>query len=156
MNPTPLDLKDIHEPIAVGDWPPAMGWWILAITIPLLIMLAIWIYKRLSRKTALKTAKKLLVELKQDTTRDNSAMLGELSVLFRRVALSVAPREKVAGLTGSQWLTYLDSSVKNKPFSEGIGQLLVNGPYRKTPVTELELSQLIDLCSDWLKAQEKP
>jgi len=41
------------------------------------------------------------------------------------------------------------------PFSEGIGQLLADAPYRKTPPTELEVSQLIDLCEDWLKAQAK-
>lgn len=155
MNPTPLDLKDIHEPVAISWWPPAIGWWILAITIPLLIILAIWIYKRLTRKTALKTAKKILAEFKQDKARDNLAKAGELSALLRRVAISVSPREKTAGLIGRQWLAYLDSSVNGTPFSAGVGQLLADAPYRKTPVTDMELSQLIDLCEDWLKAQKK-
>jgi len=76
-------------------------------------------------------------------------------VLVRRVAISVSPRAKAAGLTGRQWLEFLDASVKGLPFSEGIGQLLADAPYRKTPPTELEVSQLIDLCEDWLKAQTK-
>jgi len=155
MNPTLLDLKDIHEPEAIGWWPPAIGWWVLAVSIPLLIILLVWLYKRLTRKTALKTAKKILAQIKQDAARDNLQKLGELSVLVRRVAISVSPRAKAAGLTGRQWLEFLDTSVKGTPFSEGIGQLLADAPYRKTPPTELEISQLIDLCEDWLKAQGK-
>ncbi|WP_027148511.1 DUF4381 domain-containing protein [Methylobacter tundripaludum] len=155
MNPTLLDLKDIHEPEAIGWWPPAIGWWVLAVLIPLLIILLVWFYKRLTRKTALKTAKKILAQIKQDTARDNLQKLGEISVLVRRVAISVSPRAKTAGLTGRQWLEFLDTSVKGTPFSEGIGQRLADAPYRKTPPTELEISQLIDLCEDWLKAQTK-
>ncbi|MDD4906494.1 MAG: DUF4381 domain-containing protein [Methylobacter tundripaludum] len=155
MNPTLLDLKDIHEPEAIGWWPPAIGWWVLAVSIPLLIISLVWLYKRLTRKTALKTAKKILARIKLDAARDNLQKLGELSVLVRRVAISVSPRAKAAGLTGRQWLEFLDTSVKGTPFSEGIGQLLADAPYRKTPPTELEISQLIDLCEDWLKAQGK-
>ena len=76
-------------------------------------------------------------------------------MLVRRVAISVSPRAKAAGLTGRQWLAFLDTSVKGLPFSEGVGQLLADAPYRLTPVTEQELSQLIDLCEDWLKSQAK-
>jgi hypothetical protein len=155
MNPILLDLKDIHEPEAIGWWPPAIGWWILAVLIPLLIIFFIWLYKKLTRKTALKTARKILTQIKHDTTRDNLQKLGELSVLLRRVAISASPRVKAAGLTGRQWLAFLDSSVKSEPFTEGIGQLLADAPYRKTPPTELEIFQLIDLCEDWLKAQVK-
>jgi len=155
MNPTLLDLKDIHEPEAIGWWPPAIGWWILAVLIPLLIILLVWFYKRLTRKTALKTAKKMLAKIKQDAARDNLQKLGELSVLVRRVAISVSPRAKAAGLTGRQWLEFLDTSVKGTPFSEGIGQLLADAPYRKTPPTALEISQLIELCESWLKSQTK-
>jgi hypothetical protein len=154
MNPI-LDLKDIHEPEAIGWWPPAIGWWLLAIAVPLLIFLLVWLYKRLTRKTAIKTAGKLLAQIKQDASRDNHQKLSELSVLIRRVAISVSPREKTAGLTGRQWLAFLDRSVTGMPFSEGVGRLLVDGPYRNTQPTELEISQLITLCEDWLKAQTK-
>lgn len=155
MNPTLLDLKDIHEPEAIGWWPPAIGWWILAVSIPLLIVFLVWLYKRLTRKTAIKTANKILAQIKQDATQDNLQKLCNLSVLIRRVAISVSPRANVAGLTGRQWLEFLDRSVKGMPFSESIGQLLADAPYRKTPPTELEIFQLIDLCEDWLKSQAK-
>ncbi len=155
MNPTLLDLKDIHEPEAIGWWPPAIGWWILAVVIPLLIVLLVWLYKRLTRKTALKTGHKILALIKQDTAIDNLQKLCDLSILVRRVAISVSPRAKAASLTGRQWLAFLDTSVKGAPFTEGVGQLLADAPYRLTPPTELEISQLIELCEDWLKAQAK-
>ncbi|MGR9013454.1 MAG: DUF4381 domain-containing protein [Gammaproteobacteria bacterium] len=155
MNPTLLDLKDIHEPEVIGWWPPAIGWWILAVLIPLLIIFFIWLYKRLTRKTAIKTANKMLIRIKQDATRDNVQKLCDISVLIRRVAISVSPRSACAGLTGRQWLKFLDGSVKATPFTEGIGQLLADAPYRKTSPTDQELFQLIDLCEDWLKAQAK-
>jgi len=155
MQPSDLPLKDIHLPEAIDWWPPAIGWWLLAVLIPLLIVFSIWLYKRLARKTAIKTAKKMLAQIKQDATLDNLLAVSALSVLVRRVAISVSPRVMAAGLTGRQWLAFLDTSVKGLPFSEGVGQLLADAPYRLTPVTEQELSQLIDLCEDWLKSQAK-
>lgn len=155
MQATELPLKDIHIPADISWFPPAIGWWILALLIPLLIVLSIWIYKRLTRKTALKTAHKLLAELQQNKLQDKLIMICELSALLRRVAISIATREKVAGLIGRQWLEFLDSTVKGEPFTKGVGQLLADAPYRKMPVTDPELSQLIALCEDWLKAQKK-
>lgn len=153
MQPTELPLKDIHLPDPISWWPPAIGWWMLAVLIPLLIFLLFWLYKRLTAKTALKTAYKLLASIKKDTKRDKLLIVSDLSALIRRVAISVSPREKAAGLTGRRWLAFLDSSIKGSPFTQGIGQLLADAPYRQTPPTESEISQLIVLCEDWLKAQ---
>ncbi|MDO9107048.1 MAG: DUF4381 domain-containing protein [Methylovulum sp.] len=153
MQPTQLPLKDIHVPEAIGWWPPAPGWLLLAFLLPLTILLLIAAYRRLTRKTAVKTAKKILLGIKQDRSKDNFQKLCELSVLLRRVAISVAPTTDVAGLTGREWLAYLDRSLKGSPFSEGIGACLASGPYGHGPVADSEISQLIQLCEDWLKAQ---
>jgi len=155
MQADTLPLKDIHIPEAIGWWPPAIGWWILAVLIPLLMVFFIWIYKRLTRNSAIKTAKKCLAAIKQDTSQDANQKLVELSALVRRVAISVAPRALAAGLTGRDWLAYLDQSVKDAPFTEGVGQLLAEAPYRKSAITDAEISSLISLCEDWLKTQAK-
>jgi len=155
MQPTELPLKDIHLPEAIGWWPPAIGWWLLAVLIPLLIAFLYWTYKRLTRRTAIKTARNNLAAIRQNPALDSSKKLHELSMLIRRVAISVNPRTEAASLIGRQWLAFLDKSVKGAPFSEGCGQLLAEAPYRNTPPTDLEISQLISLCEDWLKAQTK-
>ena len=155
MPTTQRPLKDIHLPQAIGWWPPAIGWWLLVVFIPLLMVFLYWSYKRLTRKTAINTAKNNLAAIKHNPALDNYTKLREVSMLIRRVAISVAPRTEAASLTGRQWLAFLDKSVTGAPFSEGCGQLLADVPYRNAPATELEISQLISLCEDWLNAQTK-
>jgi cbb3-type cytochrome oxidase subunit 3 len=156
MQPAQLPLRDIHLPEAIGWWPPAIGLWLLAVLIPLLIAFLYWLYKRLTRRTAIKTAKNNLAAIKQNPALNNNQKLRELSMLIRRVTISVNPRTEAASLTGRQWLAFLDNSVTGAPFSEGCGQLLAEAPYRNTTPSELEISQLISLCEDWLKAQTLP
>jgi hypothetical protein len=155
MQPTQLPLRDIHLPEAIGWWPPAIGWWLLAVLIPLLIAFLYWLYKRLTSRTAIKAAKNNLAAIKQNPALNNNQKLRELSMLIRRVTISVNPRTEAASLTGRQWLAFLDNSLTGAPFSEGCGQLLAEAPYRNTTPSELEISQLISLCEDWLKAQAK-
>ena len=66
-----LPLRDIHEPAAIGWWPPAIGWWVLAVVLPLLIGLAFWIYKSLNRTTALKAARKKLRTISRNQSLDD-------------------------------------------------------------------------------------
>ncbi|WP_394752972.1 DUF4381 domain-containing protein [Crenothrix sp.] len=155
MPTTQLPLRDIHLPEAISWWPPAIGWWLLMLLVPIAMLLAYRLYKCLNRnnvvKKALKIARQHLATIEGDATMGSMQKLCELSVLVRRVAISVAPRSEVAGLTGRAWLAFLDNGLKDAPFSEGIGRLLVDAPYRKTPPTEPEISDLINLCRDWLK-----
>jgi hypothetical protein len=112
-----------------------------------------WFYKRLTRKTALKAAKNLLAHIKTSSL-DNQQKLAELSALLRRTAISITPRADTAGLTGQAWLAFLDSSLKNAPFSKGVGRCFADAPYRLSAPSEQEISQLVSLCENWLKAQK--
>jgi cbb3-type cytochrome oxidase subunit 3 len=153
MEAQQLNLKDIHLPNVIGWWPPAIGWWLLAILIPLLCFLLFWLYKRITRKTAVKTAKKLLLKIKQDAQLSDRDKLTQLSALLRRVAISVSPRQKVASLTGEAWLKHLDSSVTGTPFTQGEGHVFAD-QYKKISSAELGIPSLIKVCEDWLKAQK--
>jgi len=155
MPVTDLPLRDIHIPEAIGWWPPAIGWWVLSILIPLLLGFSVWLYKRLTRLTALKTARKLLKALRNDTSLDDLAKIAELSALLRRVAISTDNRAEVAGLTGQNWLSYLDGALKGAPFSEGPGRIFLDAHYRKSAPSEPALQDVFQLCEDWLKAQSK-
>ncbi len=150
-----LDLKDIHLPDAINWWPPAIGWWLLVILIPLLCFLLFWIYKRITRKTAIKTAKKLIQQIKQNTETDDTHKLTELSELIRRVAISLSPRAETASLTGQAWLEYLDKSVTGTPFSQGTGKVLATAQYQKSLTTKIDITSLVGVCEDWLKAQKE-
>jgi len=135
MPPTELPLKDLHLPDPINWFPPAIGWWLVIVLIPVLIALSYWLYRRLTRKTALKSAKILLITIK-NSRMDNAQKLAELSALLRRVAISVAPRAETAGLTGQAWLAFLDSSLIGSPFTKGAGQCLASAPYRPSAPSE--------------------
>ena len=152
MNPSELPIKDIHLPESISWWPPAIGWWILTLLIPVTIAILIWLYKRITRKTAIRVAKKYLAAIKQDIARDDFQKLCDLSVLVRRTAISHYPRSETAGLVGKQWLAFLEKPMNDKRFSAGIGQLLIETPYRKSGTEDLQISELIRLCEDWLNA----
>ncbi len=149
-----LPLKDIHLPDPVNWWPPAIGWWLLAVIVPLLIVAGIFLYKRLRRQTALKTAGKMLAALRRDKSRDGLQTLVELSALLRRVAISVAPRTDVAALSGEAWLAYLDASFQDAPFSRGVGRCLAEAPYRQAAPADADFDALFELCEQWLKRQK--
>ncbi|EIC27987.1 MULTISPECIES: DUF4381 domain-containing protein [Methylomicrobium] len=150
-----LPLRDIHLPEAIGWWPPAPGWWLILVMIPLLLGMWYWLYKRLTRKTVVKTARQLLKTLKNDPSLDDRAKIAQLSALLRRVAVSIDARAEVAGLTGQDWLHYLDRSLKGAPFSEGPGRVFLDMPYRKAAPFEPAVRDVFQLCEDWLKAQRK-
>ena len=63
MNPTdPLaQLREIHLPAPVSFWPPAIGWWILAIFVLFcLIALAYFIHRQVIKKQYRRLARKEL------------------------------------------------------------------------------------------------
>ena len=61
----------------------------------------------------------------------NPVMLGkQLSELLRRGMLAYAPREEVAGLTGDEWLAWLDEGMPLPYFHTEGGKSLLHLPYR--------------------------
>ncbi len=149
-----LPLRDVHLPEAISWWPLAVGWWITLALIPILLWISFKVYKHLTRKTAVKTAKQLLLVLRQDRTKTEAQVLAEVSALLRRVAMSMAPREACASLTGQAWLEYLDKSLDDKPFTRGVGQCLAEVIYRRTTPTHVDIFELIDLAERWLNVQK--
>lgn len=149
-----LPLRDIHLPDPIGWWPPAIGWWLLVILIPLSMALFWWLIKRITRGTALKSARKQLQAIKQAGEANPLETLQQLSALLRRVAISISPRSQSAGLTGLAWLQYLDKSMPGTPFSDGAGRHLIDAHYRRQAPSDIDIPALINLCEQWLKRQK--
>ena len=155
MNPTAtatLDLRDIHAAAAPGLWPPAPGWWLLAIVLVALLAIGIpWLLRRY-RLHRLKT--QIMDEL--DTLTDykykenNVELLAQLSILLRRIALRRYSREQVASLTGSDWLRFLDATGGGGDFEHGVGQVLETGPYQAHN-EDLPAEALLALARRWVQ-----
>ncbi len=150
-----LPLRDIHLPAPVGGWPPAPGWWLLLVGVPALLLLLVWLWRWLRRKTVKKLALQELEAIARSDA-DGREKVQRLAILLRRACLSVYPREQVAGLVGKEWLAFLDraSAGRGKDFSAGVGRLLIEAPYRRE--FQADLDALFVLCRAWIKGLQKP
>ena len=148
-----LPIRDIHLPEAIGWFPPAIGWWLIAIFVPIISYFLIALIQRLFQKTAIKTARKLLKQLQNNDSLTPLEKVCELSILLRRVAVSRDSESNIGGLTGRAWLDYLDGSLKNAPFKNGIGRCLADAPYQKELQSDVDLPALFQLAQTWLNAQ---
>lgn len=150
-----LPLRDIHLPEQIGWFPPALGWWLLLIFVPIISYFLIALLQKIFKNTALKNAQKLLLQLEKNETLTPLEKVRELSILLRRVAISrESVQEKISSLTGRAWLDYLDQSLKDAPFKNGVGQCLANAPYQKELPPDVDLPALFALAKKWLKAQK--
>jgi len=152
----PLEnLRDIHLPDTISAWPPAPGWWILAL---LLISLLIWlgwkIWNKYQQKQLLRLSLANVIKLESDYQQhqDPQLLVRQYSSLLRRVALARFPRQQVASITGSRWLEFLDNSSDTKLFDSEIGRLLLDGPYQKSSDNIDNIDTLTRAVHQWLKA----
>lgn len=156
MNATPdLPLRDIHLPPPVGWWPPAPGWWLAALAIIALSWGLLWVIRRMRRTGVRAAALRELEAIGNNTDLSPEERGRRLSMLIRRVALSLYPRRDVAGLTGSDWLSWLDGVQHGTSFSDGPGRLLGELAYRRDAASEQELAELIAACRTWLERQPR-
>ncbi|MGK0298420.1 MAG: hypothetical protein ACI9XC_002042 [Gammaproteobacteria bacterium] len=154
-DPLDLPLRDIHLPDGLSLWPLAYGWWILIAVIIMTAIIAIILYRRnqKARISAITLARKEFARITDEYQKNNETLklVKEISILLRRLSISLFPRTEVASLTGEEWLAYLDRYVPGAPFTEGQGRMLVDAPYRQNVDTE-ELETLIHQCHNWIEA----
>lgn len=133
MDPQEIPLRGLHLPEPVGWWPLAPGWWLLiaAAVIAAGLLLRAWLRRR-AHAAARRTALRQLEESRSAYAyHGNPVTLGaEVSELLRRTMLAYAPRAEVAGLTGDEWLAWLDRDLDAPRFRRGAGRSLIDLPYR--------------------------
>ncbi|MGB8146722.1 MAG: DUF4381 domain-containing protein [Chromatiaceae bacterium] len=155
--PDPLaDLRGYHLPDPVSWWPPAPGWWLLALLgLSLLILLAGWLVRRHRRGAAARAAQAELTALRATLAQDGdaAACARGLSRLLRRFALVRFPRRVVAGLSGEAWLAFLDAQGGGGRFQSGPGRLLLDAPYQ--PPQDFPVAELASLVEDWIRRNQR-
>jgi hypothetical protein len=142
MNPTEIPIRDLHLPEAVGWWPLAPGWWLLIAIAACAVFLALRkAYRARVESAARRHALRQLERYSRDYVRHGDGVLfgTQLSELLRRTMLAYAPRAEVAGLTGEEWLRWLDRDLDRSHFLEGDGRQLIEWPYRR-PGTQFDQS----------------
>lgn len=144
-----LPLRALHLPEPAGWWPLAPGWWTLAaLAAAALGWLLFRYWQRRRQSAARRYALKQLKQYANAFTRHrNPVLLGsQLSELLRRTMLAYVPRDRVAGLTGEDWLDFLDRDLDRPIFRDGDGRPLVEWPYRDPgfQADESDVAALLD------------
>jgi len=138
LNNPLANLKDIHLPKAIGLWPPALGWYLVAFIIIVFLLSFLFFgvkkYHRYLRKK--RTLKELDLILSENQDKPSQAM-AHISQLTRRIMLAKFDRHYIANLSGDNWLVFLDERSGSKEFTQGIGRLLLTTPYQKDVVVDL-------------------
>jgi len=148
------ELRDIHLPDPVGWWPPAPGWWLVAALLFLAVAgLIIWRIVRHRRLAYKREALAQWQTIHADylNHKDPSRLLADLSVLLKRTCITRYGREQTAGLTGEQWLAFLDQTGNSTEFSSGAGRALVSQRFVPTP--QIDGPALLNVTLAWLKKQ---
>ena len=156
MNPgNSLQLRDIHLPSDIAWWPPAPGWWLMlgllvVLTLGGIVLYRYWQGRKLHRAAIVELN---IIKKSYAQQADDRQLVQEISIWLRRVCLSCYPRAEVAGLTGENWLAFLDQQLARgkqlQRFSGDTGQVLIQGPYQQ--YTRVDADALLSLCQQWLK-----
>ncbi len=147
-------LRDIHLPAEPSWWPPAPGWWLLAVLVLVVAVVAIRAWRRHRREQA--RQRRILHELDRLAARQHenggqAELLRGLHQLLRRVA-----RQHDVHATlqrGEAWRDTLarvpvDAATLDRLFS--IDQLLYQ------PAGEHDDEAIIDAVRKWLRLAVKP
>ena len=152
------NLNDIIEPAAVRFWPPAPGVWMILALVLLWISVGVamlWFRRRQNAYRRAGMRELLNIRLRMNTPDGRKVAVQELSVLLKRVALTAFPREKVAALSGDNWLAFLDASMGGGRFSSPAGNLLAESAYRPSDfsleVSDRQIDELFNLAEKWIQ-----
>jgi hypothetical protein len=150
-------LADIHLPEPVSLWPPALGWWILAI---LLLILALWMgRKSLIASRHRKIKAQALTELERcysnysldsesDTNRLNLRFVNEANSVLKRVALVHFPGSAVAGLGGPEWVDFIRSNGQSGLLTPEIANALSHGRFQTK--LEINVDEMNTFAVQWI------
>ncbi len=155
-SPELAQLRDIHSPEAIGWWPLAPGWYLLAIVLLVILMAVIFFFvRRYSNGRARRQALKILATYQQQHQREMNGQLSaaRVSELLKRVALVYYPRADVASLTGDAWLRFLSTTAKGLDFNS-VRQELLEAPYQST--TDHDLQPLFNMARLWINQRRGP
>lgn len=163
MEPGLIGLRDIALMEPVSYLPATPAWGVVAVVVVVALGWLAW--RRLVawradayRRAALTELASLEARLVEPSGRGDA--IAGLSPLVKRTAMSFLPRERVAALSGDEWLRFLDEVGPTPAFVDGPGRMLEAltfcRPERREALGEDETRQLFDAVRVWVRDHERP
>lgn len=150
--PNLSQLADIHLPPPVSLWPLAPGWYFLALLFIGCCLLMTYILCRYWQRHRLRKHILQHINLLHKTYEEQptaTRIIADISILLRRAALAVFPRQQIASLQGEAWLQFLNDTGKTTEFTKPHGRLLITAAYQKEH--HADLTPLFSACRHWVK-----
>ena len=142
-------LKGLHVPTSPDIFPLAIGWWLIAVLLSLIILLlyfVIYAWTHSLRRQVLRQLKKI------KKISDNKKMLKSINQLAKQLAIARFGRKKVAPLYESEWVTFMNNSVKKEIFSKEYIDLLHKNIYAKrSNISDSKRQSIIRDYEKWIR-----
>ncbi len=143
--PSPLDnLRDIHLPENIDQFPSAIGWWIL---LGLLIcILGFIVFRTIKKYRALRYLRSAKLELNLLSKQQaNNHSLSQLSALLKRVCLIYYPSNTVASMSGHAWWDFVNNEAGQNIYNEDDIKQLSQSRYQKdSAIDKTEYAKLVE------------
>jgi hypothetical protein len=154
-----LPLKDIHLSDTILWWPPAPGWWLIAVLIIGLMLLLPTFLRWLRYKPvrSLSLTELYLIRKNHQQQADQKKTLQAITTLLRRTVMSKSGRIGHAGVVGDDWLKQLNEMSDKDCFTQEQGELLKHGRYQPIIEGQLEgeIDSLLQSCEHWIRSLPK-
>jgi len=141
-------IDEIAVPQAIAWWPSTIGWKLLAV---LLIVTGLLKLTKIARRWWQNRYRR--EALRQLVALSESQQLAALPHYLKVTALQAYSREQVAGLSGQDWLTFLDAHCEGVSFSSEPGKRLLEIAYAP-PLHQVldsdQAKQLIQMSRHWI------
>ncbi|WP_158937604.1 DUF4381 domain-containing protein [Burkholderia sp. S171] len=156
---TPAALKPLQElplPEPVSWAPQTIGWAAVSVLLIVAALWAAWMgWRRYKREHYRRVALAELadIEVALSDAQRRTVALAAIPSLIKRTSLAAAPRERVAPLSGDEWLAFLKRT--RGRFDERSGALLTLVSYAPAEqiasITPLEVETLVSVTRDWIQ-----
>ncbi|GAB5498192.1 MAG: DUF4381 domain-containing protein [Pseudohongiellaceae bacterium] len=154
-------LADIHLPEPVGFWPPAPGWWVLAVLLLIAAVVAWRVYARQHARREI--VGHALAELDRCYQRYAAAeasegsaderklrYVNEVNSVLRRVALVHFPGANAARLSGREWVDFIRENGDSSRLDDELAVALSYGRFQTR--CDVNTEALYDLGKAWIRS----
>ncbi len=140
------ELRDIHIPHDISNFPLGYGWLVILFTI-----IFAWLFYKLIRLAVTKSKKLYALKLvKNIPTVNIQKSASNMSEILRRICVYKYPEALV--LSGKDWIEFLNKNTKAK-LDDKTAKLLADAPYmpqNSKTYNSKDLTNLQNFCLKWI------